>query len=164
MADKDMYQKYKHQSTLDQLRKEVQPMAHSLTHKKEEKKENEKTSWSTDALLIVYNQIWISCKILFRDISSIATHFLLALTDKSARNLAEPHSSSKTTFWWTEEPKQSQSKAKQRGEKRGNFSVTSDETLPAAAQPQLFHVGEKWKYPVKSYSSAGERFNNERWI
>ena len=82
-------------------------MAHSLTNKKEEKKENEKTSWSTDALLIVYNQIWISCKILFRDISSIATHFLLALTDKSARNLAAGTAAQKPLFDDEEEPKQS---------------------------------------------------------
>ena len=37
--------------------------------------------------------------------------------------------------------------AKQRGEKRGNFSVTSDETLPAAVEPPLFHIGKNGNHP-----------------
>ena len=44
--------------------------------------------------------------------------------------------------------------AKQRGEKRGNFSVTSDETLPAAVEPPLFHIGKNENYPVKCKPSV----------
>ena len=50
--------------------------------------------------------------------------FSLGLTDKSARSSL----SSKTTFWW-------RVFFKEEGEKRGNFSVTSDETLPSQANP-----------------------------